>query len=282
MTRRAKPPSLTSDPLDDVPEFSPIHPKFKVSEIGSIEVHRAVYDSAGHKRWRPVLGDWKPHAGLADIKSVAGGGRLRIHAKRANNSTVFCIERDFDGKPNVSTDEPEENPDDDDDVELDDPSLRLVHETIRQQSAILPTAFTSLTTALVEAGRAHASSMETVAASQQNIVQSHAAALEALRVSYRAEIDGYRLEIARLTARLADYEKKTDDLAGQNAGFLRTIAQGKSVNEWVQAFKDVAPELPKIKAMFAMAQPKQIEATAPSTAAEKLGRMSFGGVAPKG
>lgn len=269
------PRTTTSDPLDDVPEFSPVDSQYKVADIAVIEVHRETHNGAGHKRWKAVLGDWKPHCSLADIKAVAGGGTFRICAKRPGNRPLFTVTRTLDGKPRDSSDdddEPEEEPDDIDDADSD------VRAIIKQQSIVLPAAFTSITAALVQGSVAHGDRMMAMTANQQALVVSHSAQLAAVQQTADARIDGYRAEADRLRAQLADMQKRMDTLTGENAGYLKTLASGASGNQWVDLVKQVMPELPKIRAMLTSGKPDVPTPQLPAPAPTESSRMKFGGI----
>lgn len=234
----------SADPLDEVPEFSPIDARYKIEDVATIEVHREVYDTAGHKRWKAVLGEWKPHTSLADIKAVGGGGTFRIQARRAGNKPLFTVTRMIDGRPRDSVDD-DGDADGDAEETFNDDATKLVHETIRQQTAILPAAFTTLTQAMLASAASGAERGVAMAERMEAMVRTHASTLEGMRATHAAEIARREAEIARRDMRVELLEKKLDDLTGQNAGYLRTIAQGKSVNEYIAAFKEIVPELPK-------------------------------------
>lgn len=242
-----------SDPLDDVPEFSPLDTRYRVADIATVDVHREIYDSAGKKRWKIVLGDWSPQTSMADIKAIAGGGTFRIQARRAGNKPLFTITRMIDGKPkNGAEEEPEQDQEDDD---FEDENLKLVHETIRQQSGVLPAAFQTLTTGMVMAAQNAAERGVAMAERMEAMVRTHASTLESMRTVHAAEIARRETELARRDARISELEKKIEELTSANAGYLRAMATAsapegmvKAVKEIGGVIKEVGPSLPKLVA----------------------------------
>jgi hypothetical protein len=223
--------SAASDPLDDVPEFSPVFPDVKTNRIAIFEVHRETYDERNRVRWKAVLHDFKPHSDLRDVKQVAGGGTFRIALKSHEGKMITHCMRSIDGPP---IQEGSSIDDDEDGAEENIPT------TLK--------GVASLITALgVGGGREKPC---TQCAGMLQTMQTNTITAGEARAALTREIDDMRRrhgeEIDRLRKERDRLEDELRTMRSENAGYLRTMASSKSENEIVAAVKEMVPQLPTL------------------------------------
>jgi hypothetical protein len=240
-------------PADEkTPKQSPIFPHLAIGEIAKLEVHIQYKDRDGDTSWADA-GEFAVYASWEDIRKRCGGGYYKVGARGAGGrGYIGQIKKRLAGPPKFLNEirSAEENEDEITSDEPLDESLKLVHATIAQQSAILPAAFETLTTAMVQAAAGAAERGVAMAERMEAMVRNHASTLESLRTIHAAELATREAQLERERAKVADLEGKIEKLTTDNIGYLRSLNTASGPDGWVRTIKELSPELPKFKGVF--------------------------------
>ena len=204
-----------------MPEFSPICPKVRTSQIAKCEVHLVYTNTDGEEEYAE-LQDVKPHASWKDIENMAGGGFYEVVLKNEKMRMLGRASRRILAQPKFLKElraaEKAELEDGDDGRDSMSSAFKSATEMM--------TAMMGAMGAMMNGGgggNSGAMVQQMMAQLQQTqmMMSMNATQMTSMQAAHTAEVERYR-------ARIVDLERELQKINGENLGMTRELITSKS------------------------------------------------------